>query len=153
MTSLTNTTSCNFQEFQLPCLSISLSTWGYQYMHTSLPLFTRNSPKRNSSQILNQADRKQLDLQGGCFIYGLLLCRGSLLFLPLTEAFVSPTFFALPALSRPPSDSVYAGLYPPDPSRRSSFGTVLCMLPIEVYLLEPDYQINCRQILRCTIAY
>ena len=64
MTSLTNTTSCNFQEFQLPCLSISLSTWGYQYMHTSLPLFTRNSSKWNSSQILNQADRKQLDLQG-----------------------------------------------------------------------------------------
>ena len=64
MTSLTNTTSCNFLEFQLPCLSISLSTWGYQYMHTSLPLFTRNSPKKNSSQILNQADRKQLDLQG-----------------------------------------------------------------------------------------
>ena len=61
------------------------------------------------------------------FIYSLLLT--------LTEASLFPAcFFPLPALSRLPSDSVYAGLYPPEPpSRRSSFGTVSRTLPIEVY--------------------
>jgi hypothetical protein len=71
------------------------------------------------------------------FIYSLLLCRGPLPlpFLVLTEASLFPAcFFPLPALSRLPSDSVYAGLYPPEPpSRRSSFGTVSRTLPIEVY--------------------
>jgi hypothetical protein len=45
-------------------------------------------------------------------------------------------FFALPALSSLPSDSMYAGLnlFPPDESLRSAFGTVSCMLPMEVYL-------------------
>jgi hypothetical protein len=45
-------------------------------------------------------------------------------------------FFALPALSSLPSDSMYAGLklFPFDESQRSAFGTVSYMLPMDVYL-------------------
>lgn len=45
-------------------------------------------------------------------------------------------FFVLPALSSLPSVSMYAGLklFSDDESLRSAFGTVSCMLPMEVYL-------------------
>ena len=63
-----------------------------------------------------------------------------MMFVPLLATeFISMlllAFFVLPALSSLPSDSMYAGLklFPLDESLRSAFGTVSCMLPMEVYL-------------------
>lgn len=69
-----------------------------------------------------------------------IICPPSVLFMPLLATlFISIlglVFFVLPALSSLPSVSMYAGLklFSVDESLRSAFGTVSCMLPMEVYL-------------------
>jgi hypothetical protein len=95
------------------------SLWGFTFqkktyisvgvpLHVSLPSFTQNS-------FLHNKDENNQSFAVAIVSSTAYSARGSLMFLPLTEAFFFPAFFALPALSRLPSDSVYAGLYPPEP--------------------------------------